>query len=286
MAVSNHGNNSFSPFTFKMTDRVSLRVYGDSRPHFLEIAPLQKGLILIFDQSEIVEEGVGFGVPVVKYTENTYFSSNAEYSVKKEGDFTIILKTFLLDTIARKRIGENLYLNPNVYRALRKSFESQYLTKNNLRKSFNLLMQIRPLIGVKTDFVKVKPKGKVTVRYQLYENTIKIKASLIDLEKENCKEILLLNEQGANFFNKYSDSLGLKFVGDQIGAWEKVNAIKAYLSDKQEMLKFTLHKQRQATLFRGREQIKNRFSWSGLSYLLDAGLSEFNYVIELSEPVP
>ena len=50
-----------------------MRPYADSRLHYLETSALQKGLILMFDDKELIEEGLGFGVLVVKYKDKTYF---------------------------------------------------------------------------------------------------------------------------------------------------------------------------------------------------------------------
>lgn len=61
------------PLTLKVNDRICVRLYEDSRPCFLEVAPLQKGLVLLFDGKELVEEGMGFGAPVVKFKDKTIF---------------------------------------------------------------------------------------------------------------------------------------------------------------------------------------------------------------------
>jgi len=50
----------------------------------METAPLHKGLVLVLDNNEVVEEGMGFGVPVVKYHDKTYFSSSADVSIQKK----------------------------------------------------------------------------------------------------------------------------------------------------------------------------------------------------------
>lgn len=268
--------------TYHISKRIAIRAYKNAYPNFLEIASLQKGLILIFNDLLIVEEGIGFGVPVVKYNGSTYFSSSAKCSFEKVNSSCIIMKTFYLDSVARKSIRKT-YINQSFYRAIRKTFESLYLSKKRLRNYFNLLMRLRQLIGVRTDFVKVKSKGSVTVKYELHENTIGVSVSLADLEPAANVEVLLLNEQGASFFELYLDTDGLRLLGDEIGAWEKVTAASASLTNRSKTLRFTLTQQGHATLYRGREKIKKRFSWSGLSYLLDQGVSDFKYCIALSD---
>ncbi len=58
-----------NPITLNIDEHVSLRMYSDTRPHCLHTAPLQKGLILAKDGKELVEEGMGFGAPVVIYVD-------------------------------------------------------------------------------------------------------------------------------------------------------------------------------------------------------------------------
>ena len=48
----------------------------------METASLQKGLIMVFDDQELIDEGLGFGVPVAKYDDKTYFPGSAEVSIQ------------------------------------------------------------------------------------------------------------------------------------------------------------------------------------------------------------
>ncbi len=268
--------------TFGAIGDVFLRLYPDNRPRNLEIAALQKGLILGFRDEELVEEGAGFGVPVAKYAETAYFSSSAEVSFsKKEGCAFVLRKTYFLDAISKKHL-KGVRVNDGLYKVVHKTFEAAYLGRRRLLPLFDLLMRLRKSLGVQTRFEKVKSKGRVTVTYQCYRNLVKIHVDFTELEKDGCREILVLNEQGATRFCEYSDSNGLLLSLNQIGPWTKVAARSASFSDCNNGVSFTLSNLENAFLFRGREQIKDRFSWAGMTYTLKPGISDFSYAITLA----
>ena len=272
------------PFTQKISERTALRIYPDTCPHCLEISALHKGLIIVYDGYERVEEGAGFGVPIIKYGK-THFPSSAQCFIEKTRNGTAILKAFEMDAVAKKKIGKKAYLDDSLYRFFRKQFERFYLGKNSPALGFllNKLMEFRKYAGVKTEFVKIKSKGKVLVKYEVFDRRIRIEVDFTELEMAGCREILMLNEQGALLFTKYSDSHGLSLSEKQISGWKLVTAKNASLSNQTETLKFTLTNQKPAYLFRGREQTKNRFCWSGLSYSLSPPQTKFAYEIQIHE---
>ena len=110
--------NSSAPITVNVGNRVSFRLYRDTRPHCLEISPLQKGLVLLLSSKELIDEGIGFGVPIVMYEDKTYFSSSADVT-RVRGNNNVLIKSFLLDTISRKRVGKVSYINDRFYSFLR-----------------------------------------------------------------------------------------------------------------------------------------------------------------------
>ena len=273
--------DSSEAITLQMGNRLSVRLYRDARPNYLEIAPLQKGLVLVFDGEELIEEGVGFGVPVVKYADKTYFSSSAEVYVQENGNLCTLEKRFTLDTVSRKRFWKASYINDGFYSFFHKLFNKAYKGHKSLTPVFIRTMELRRALKIQTEFVKVKPRGLIKFKYSFQPNTIKINVDLSDLELHGCREILLLNEQGSNYFRKYTDTNGLKLFDEKIGAWEIVRAKEATLSDDKDALEFTLESSSMAELFRGLERIKGRFSWAGLSYSLHPKRGAFDYVIKL-----
>jgi hypothetical protein len=269
------------PITVSLDGFVSCRLYEDTRPHCLEIAKLQKGLVLLVNGKEVVEEGAGFGTPVALYEDRPYFSSSAEVTVEKLEDRKVLTKSFRMDTVSRKRFGKRFYLHDGVYIFLHKSFHRVYTRKGKLTPLLTKVIELRKALRIKTEFQQTEPKGTITVKYTCLPSAIEVEVQLSQLDHRGCKEILILNEQGTSFFRKYSDSNGLKLVDEQIGPWEKVNAEEASLSNMSETLAFSLKKTDGAVLQRGREKVQKRFSWVGFSYSLRPNTSAFRYVIEL-----
>ncbi len=270
------------PITLRLNNRLSVRIYKDSRPKCLEIAPLQKGLVLLHDNKELIEEGVGLGVPVVKYKDKTYFSSSAEVTVQDSGSSTVIKKTFVLDAVSRKRLGKNSYVNDSLYSLIHAFFEKAYLNNRTLNPFFSGLMAFRHIIKIRTDFLKVKSRGTAEVTYRCHPTVIRVSVDFSNLVLDGCEEILILNEQGATFFREYFDSDGTVLTGNQMGAWAAVTAEEASLLNSEGGLAFTLRRIQGASLSRGWEKIKNRFSWAGLSYSLEQqNRRTFEYCVDL-----
>jgi len=83
------------PQTLSLSDDMAVRLYSDTRPHTGKVARLQKGLILEVDGSEMVEEGFGFGLPLVEVEGQAYLSRSA--SVRREGN--TLIKQYTMDTM-------------------------------------------------------------------------------------------------------------------------------------------------------------------------------------------
>lgn len=261
---------------------LSARLYKDSSPHCMETSQLQKGLILTLNGKELIEEGLGFGAPVIRYKDKTYFSSSAEISTERDSSTQKLSKTFRLDTVSRKKFWRASYINDNVYSSVRKTFATLYLSRKNMSPLFNALMDLREIAKIKTEFTKVKARGTVTVNYEIHPKVIDVAVDFSDLMLEGCVEILVLNEQGSINFETYVDTDCLKLSGREIGAWDLVTADSGSLVNSQADLSFSLGKIGGVRLFRGWERTRNRFSWAGLSYSLNPTNQVFNYEINLS----
>ena len=268
--------------TVKLNGTVAIRLYSDNRPHNLEISAIQKGLILMVCGEELIEEGAGFGVPVAKYSDHTFFSSTAHVWTQQRGKNNVILKTYFLDTISEKQIG-GVSFNRNLYSFFRKSFERAYLKSEGLRPVFDWLMHLRKALGIQTQFTKAPSRGSITVAYHCMPQFIRVHVDLSALDNTKCQEILILNEQGASAFKHYSDSDNISRVGREIGAWRTVNAREARFFSSKRHVGFSLKNIPGASLHCGWEQVNDRFSWAGLSYSLDVKTKDFSYDISFRQ---
>jgi hypothetical protein len=248
----------------------------------LETGALQKGLVLLLDGKELIEEGVGFGVPIIKYEDKTFFSSTADVSIQKNGSVYTLTKVFTLDTVSLKKFGRATYIDDGLYSPLRKTFQSLYLKHKKLTPLFNKAMELRDLANIKTEFISVKPRGTVTINFYCKPTVINIKADFSKVTLKKCVEVLVLNEQSSTVFQRYVDSSGLNLLGRKIGAWEPVTTDQASLQSAKGLVSFTLQNVRGTTLLRGWERTKKRFSWAGLSYSMRPNNGVFDYSIMLN----
>jgi hypothetical protein len=269
---------SAQPIPVRLSDVLSVRLYPDTRPNHLETSPLHKGLVLVYRGRELIEEGVGFGVPVAKYADKTYFPGEA--AVSAEDGYTL-RKVYTLNLVSVKKLGAAGYIDDRLYSVLRKNFERLYLQKK-LKGFFNKVMEVRDALKVTTEFQVVKPRGKVAVTYTCQPRCITVNADFSGLALDGCRELLMLNEQGSGCFQKYTDSTGRLLVGNQIGAWDRVDALSASLQSLSGKFRFGVLGRRGAMLYRGFEQTRKRFSWAGLSYAFRPGGNEFGYTIDLT----
>ena len=76
---------------------LAVRVYSDTRPHVGKITPVQKGPVLTQDGVELIEEGYGFGAPIVIYDGRSFLSQTAEVRQPAEASAPQIVKRFRID---------------------------------------------------------------------------------------------------------------------------------------------------------------------------------------------
>lgn len=255
-----------------------MRLYSDTRPHYYHIAGLQKGLILVKQGAELVGEGTGFGVPVVRYRDKTYFSGSSTLRISQTGNSTTLVKKFVLDMIHEIRFRKTRIEN-KITRRFAKFLAELYEKHKRWRLLF--LHSLLKRAGIQSLFVQVKPAGKVTVIYRIDPPFIHVKALFELWKKEGLQKIFLLNEQGSRFFRKYCDSNCTVLFDKHIGTWDAVEAEWACVFSKSGEFGFCLRKVEDTVLHRGREFLEGILDWVGLDYEFSPHKTCFEYDIEL-----
>jgi len=271
------------PYNYAFSDSTAIRVYADSKPHNLKTAPLQKGLILLFRKQEIVGEGVGFGVPVIKYGDQTYYSADATVKTSHDGDEVVIRKEYQLNIVRQNQ--KSPLQNPklqNRIEALNRIYQNNKQVAALVLKSKQALY---PFVA-NSKFASAPPRGTVVATYKIKANHIEVDMDFSGVEPENLQQVVVLNEQGAQFFRCYRDSAGQSLWDGEIGVWSIVNAETASMFAPQIRLSFTLNKMRDAVLRRGRESAAGYLDWAGLDYELPPCTRRFSYGITLKGDNP
>jgi hypothetical protein len=241
---------------------------------------IRKGLTMSLDGVDLCEEGVGFGVPVLKQARETIFPGTlhvrAEASAAvAEYDMDLVERLTLpaprsFVSVALNAMREPLALLHRRYPVLRRALTG---ISNAMRSAF----------GIRTTFEHARSLGtiRVTYRFNASAGEVTVSVEVHGLAAEGCTELVLMNEQGARFFDRYEDSTGCERRGDAIETWQEVSARQAAFHDSRHGVSFALNGAPGARLFRGRELVGDRLAWAGLAYVLPAGTKEFSYGITL-----
>lgn len=265
-------------YTFPLSDIVRLRVYSSTKPHNHKIGNLQKGLILVVNDVETVGEGTGFGLPVLQYSHETFFSASSAVDISSRLGRHVVVKQFSMDRVARNSF-RNVTLENEAARNLIDHLSSLY--QNHPRFRFLTLKDLTGRIGIHKAFPETTPKGNVTVTYTINKTHVTVEADLTKLQRLGLEKIFMLNEQGAEFFRKYMDSEGNELVDEKIGAWDPASGEWACMKTLGGELGFRLWRVEGNVLRRGREFLHGSLNWVGLDYEVNPTCGVFRYVIDI-----
>jgi hypothetical protein len=230
---------------------------------------LQKGLVMSYRGLDLAEEAVGFGLPVLKRGLQAFFPGDVELDLVHRESTRVVTAIYTINLVEKiSRPGKSSVENKTIYAA-----------KNSLADIIRrfppgrgvltaLSSGLRRVLGWETTYEKVEFSGRVKMTYAIDEQTgvIAIEADLAGLSKEGVSEVIVMNEQGAQTFDKYRDSSGTSLSGNKIGLWDEVTAEEASFTSSTQRVAFSLPRVPGARLFRGRERIASRLAWSGFGY--------------------
>jgi hypothetical protein len=104
------------------------------------------------------------------------------------------------------------------------------------------------------------------------------------LTNADATEVIVMNEQGGGFFDRFRDSTGANLFREKIGCWDKVAATEAWFECEKHGIAFTLTNVADATLYSGREMVDTRLAWSGFGYSIGPTFKRFEYTLKIGCP--
>jgi len=271
--------------TIPLFSGISLRIAGD--PTTEGVYPtgrLQKGLLLMDNDHEVAEEGVGFGVPLLMRGRQTICPGCIELASLYRGSIQEVTALF------RINLEEKL---------VRPGFESInsdrfYTIKNFLAELIRRFPPLRGLLTTLSNVVRWMSGWETTYEEAEFSRSIKVIYSIdrskgkISVEvdstgllRDGITEVIVMNEQGASIFDHYRDSSGTSLLGEEIGCWDKINADWASFVSESHRLAFTLRQVEGATLFRGRELVNSRLAWAGFGYSFPPTIERLSFEVKI-----
>ena len=241
-------------------------------------ARLQKGFLLFDEGIELAEEAVGFGVPVLKRGLHTIFPGSAAVTCLRSGsawNISTIFTINLVERISRRGRGNvesrPLYAAKNLLAAAirRLPWSRRVLT--------GISSGMRGMFNWETDYAEADLSCELKLVHTVEESgKISVEIDTHDLPRD-ITEVVVMNEQGARHFSRYSDASGISLREDEIGPWDEVRAEKAWFEDSIHRVLFRLSKAQGSRLFRGRELIGSRLAWAGFGYSFPPSTGRFRY---------
>jgi hypothetical protein len=243
---------------------------------------LQRGLLLFQDDEDLAEEGVGFGVPVLKRRSQTLFPARVELTERRNGPSLEITARYdirLEERLARR--GSPSIHSPLFYaakNALAGLIRDTPLTRHLLT---NVSSAMRWLFGWVTTYEDAGIRAAVQVKYSIEAGSgvIRVDMEAPDLLKLGVTEVAIMNEQGARHFDAYQDADGTTLNEDRIGCWDEVTSESGTFVSHDRRVSFTLRQVRGTRLFRGRELVGSRLAWCGFGYTFAPTREKFSYDI-------
>ncbi len=240
---------------------------------------LQKGLTLEHRGRDLSEEGVGFGVPVLKKGLDAIFPGTRSVA-HPDGDLRHLVVEYRMDLGERLALQASPLLKSRLVNSLKDIVALLHraypMTRGGLTGISNAM---RAVFGIHTVFERRPSAGAVVMEYRIDPSTGEVFMTMdaSGVDRDGLMELIVMNELGARHFSEYVDSDGLTLRNRGIGTWSPVTAAEAAFRDPRHGIRFCLRRVKGARLFRGRELVKKRLAWAGFAYVLPPDTVEFRF---------
>lgn len=246
-------------------------------------ARLQKGLLLLDHGQELSDEGVGFGVPVLKKRFKTIFPGEVALTCLRNGPTWEITAKFKLNLIEKISTRKDEYVESRLIYAVKHLLAAMMRRLPFARDLLtSVSSKVRELFNWETTYAYSNFSTDLEVIYKIDPEigklTVEIDANHLP---RDITEVVLMNEQGACVFNQYLDTSGIALEGEKIGCWDEVNADQAWFASTGHKILFKLSQVKGARLFRGREFIGSRLAWAGFGYSFPPSIKNIRYEMSI-----
>ena len=268
----------------RLNSSLSFYIGSSSHPHYGKTAPVQKGLIPTTNglESDLCEEGVGFGVPIVQFRRDFFFPGTSLVSHEGQIEDGSVWKKFTMDLIDRRqrrrstRIGMLSWAPQRLYNSVYKSSYGRRV----LRLFESRLEFLRPDFDSSV-FFRVRDRGSVLVTYAIDSDMreINVAMNFSGLRTSDLQHIYISNELGGTLFDVYTDSTGVVLQGEAIGVWDRIDGPWATLYSSNRHIGFRVEIPESVQAFRGREIIGNDICWSGIIFMVTPSRPMLDYRI-------
>jgi hypothetical protein len=256
--------------------------------------------------AELAEEGVGFGVPILKRGLQTIFPGGLELTERRAGDDREVTAAFAMNLVERLAGADGATVGSQALYAAKNSLAALHRRAPALRGALTATSNaLRRSLGWRTTFEEAAATITLKLTYTIREGggagaravagrragtpaagvaaaSVTVTADLAGLPADGISEVVLMNELGARRFDRYVDADGADLRGTEIGTWDVVTAARASFVSDAHRVAFSLAQADGATLHRGRELIGSRLAWSGFGYSLPPTLSRFAYDLTIA----
>ena len=265
-------------------DALSLTIADRPTADEYPTARLQKGLLLSFEGRDLAEEGVGFGVPVLKRGALTVFPGRMQLAERRGGPHPTITATYQMDLVERLAGTEGQGPTSRSFYTARDLLAALHRRMPPLRGPLTAMSNtVRRRRGWVTTFAETSTVATLTVTYAVDadDGCIRVAVDVTELAQTDVTELVVMNELGARGFDLYLDSDGARLRGREIGSWAEVPAARACFASSAAGVAFCVGQVAGAKLYRGWELLGSRLAWAGFGYSLHPATEGFSYEVRI-----
>ena len=270
--------------TVPLGDGLALRIADQPIGDAFPTARLQKGLRLLREGLDLAEEGVGFGVPVLKRGAQTFFPGGVRLDEQWDGPRRLITATFQMNLVERLAGAQGRGPTSRSFYAVRDLLAALHRRVPQLRRLLTAVSNaVRRRREWVTTFEETDVCAAVAVTYRIDADRARV-GIVVDargLPEIGITEVVIMNELGAHHFDQYLDSDGARLRGSKIGTWSEVTAASACFASTGSRVGFCVRQAAGARLYRGRELVDTRLAWSGFGYSLSPDMGSFAFDVAI-----